>query len=505
MANLEPNTPILVGAGQSVDREAGSASPMSLASRAAAMAVADCQGRNVAGHIDTISVTKIFSDSSKLWESGQGRSNNPPQSIAAAIGATPEHRIYGHTGGNEPQSRVMEFSRDIANGERSMVLLAGAEAIRNQRKATREGLDLGWSEEFEEPLDDRGFGVFVANNQERFNGMVMPVFYYIIIEQARRRKLGLDVEAYRRQMGALLQSFSAVAGDNPYAQWPGAMSADEILAAEPLNHLYTKRMIAQDSVNQGAALLLTSVAKARELGIPEDHWVFMHGAAEGMDVDLSLRTDPSTSAMANLVVDRALDMAEKNVADIDLIDIYSCFPCAVTAISDHLGLPGDGSLPLTLTGGLPYFGGPGNNYSMHGLAEAVWQLRERADSFALVHANGGVLTKHATGVFSRQPSHVDWSCADTYISQDVLERKVQVPNPERGTVISYTVNYHKGEPAQAIILAETEGGDRFVSCTDPADSKTPLLLLEQDPGGRKVAVVPGEQEHSLHFTLEDTA
>jgi acetyl-CoA C-acetyltransferase len=469
------------------------------------MALADCQGDGVAAHIDTISVTKIFSDSAKIWASDQGRSNNPPQSIAAAIGANPAHRIYGQTGGNEPQSRVMEFARDIAAGERSMVLLAGAEAIRNQRRAKREGLDLGWNEEFDEPLEDRGFGHFVANNQERFNGMVMPLYYYIIIEQARRRKLGLDTAAYRRQMGTLLESFSTVAAQNPYAQFPGAMSAGEILAAEPLTHLYTKRMIAQDSVNQGAALLLTSVAKARELGIPEDHWVFMHGAAEGMDVDLSLRPDPSTSAMANRVVDRALDMAGKTIADIQLIDIYSCFPCAVTAISDHLGLPGDGTVALTLTGGLPYFGGPGNNYSMHGLAEAVWQVREQEDRFALVTTNGGVLSKHASGVFSRQPSRLDWSKADTTINQDRLDRREQIASPKRGVVISYTVNYHKGEPAQAIILGETGNGERFVSCTDPADRKTPLQMLEQDPSDRPVAVVPGEQEHSLHFQLETAA
>ena len=502
---LDPNTPILVGAGQSVERKAGSTSPMGLASRAAAMAIADCGGDNIAPHIDTIAVTKIFSDTSKLWASEQGRSNNPPQSIAKIIGANPRHRIYGQSGGNEPQSRVMEFARDVAAGERSLVLLAGAEAIRNQREAARRGLQLGWDEEFDEPLEDRGFGTFVANNQERFNGLVMPVYYYIIIEQARRQKLGLELAAYRRQMGRLLQSFSAVAADNPYAQFPGAMDVEQILGAAPLNHLYSKRMIAQDSVNQGAALLLTSIAKAQELGIPEYHWVFMHGAAEGMDVDLSLRPDPSASAMAKLVVDRALDMAGKTAKEIDLIDIYSCFPCAVTAISDHLGLPADGSLPLTLTGGLPYFGGPGNNYSMHGLVEAIWRVRERKDSYALVTSNGGVLSKHASGVFSRQPSQVDWGSAATGISSESLQRKIQVPSPERGVVISYAVNYPDGEPKQGIIVAETEGGERFVSCTAPRDHTTPQMMLDHDPSGQWVSVVPGEQEHSLHFSLENAA
>lgn len=504
-SKLDPNTPILVGAGQSVEHEAGNTSPMGLASRAAAMALEDCGGADIATHIDTISVTKIFSDSVKLWASDQGRSNNPPQSIASVIGANPQHRIYGQMGGNEPQSRVMEFCRDIASGERSVVLMAGAEAIRNQRNASRNGLHLNWNEEFDEPLEDRGYGAFVANNQERDNGMVLPLYYYAIIEQARRHKLGLAVDAYRQQMGALLESFSTVASNNPFAQFAGAMGAQEIVAAQALTHLYSKRMIAQDSVNQGAALLLTSIGKARELDISQERWIFMHGAAEGMDVDLSLRPDLSTSAMANQVVDKALDMAGKTIDDIGLIDIYSCFPCAVTAISDHLGLPADGCVPLTLTGGLPYFGGPGNNYSMHGLAEAVWQLRRDENNYALVTTNGGVLSKHASGVFSRQPSHVDWSKADTHISQDSLQTKAQVPNPDSGRVVSYSVNYHQGEPAQAIIFAETADGSRFVSCTKPDDQQGVQQLLQADPSGQTVKVVPGEQEHSLHFTLQSVA
>jgi acetyl-CoA C-acetyltransferase len=500
---MPDNTPVLVGAGQSVEREATASSPMAIASRAAAQAIADTQGNaGLAAAIDTIAVIKIFSDSSNIWASGQKRSNNPPESIARAIGATPSHRIYSETGGNEPMSLLFEFARDIAAGEREVVLLSGAEAIRNQRQASREERDLGWEEEFDVPLEDRGFGKFVANDQERFNGMVLPVFYYNMIEQARRAHLGLDLDSYRHQMAALLESFSAVAANNPYAQWPGQLSTEDILGASPLTHLYTKRMIAQDSVNQGAAVLLTSLGKAKQLGIPEQRWVFLHGAAQGMDVDLSLREQLRTSGMACMVADRALDMAEKQVTDIDLIDIYSCFPCAVTAISDHLGLAGDGSHPLTLTGGLPYFGGPGNNYSMHGLAEALWQVRRELDSFAYVHANGGVLSKHASGIFSRQPGRVDWDHDTTVISQDKLPQREQIADPSSGKIVSYSVNYHKDTPVQAIALAETEQGQRFVSCTHPQDLATVNDMLQHEPNGRAISVRPGEIEHSLHFKME---
>jgi acetyl-CoA C-acetyltransferase len=497
---VNDNTPILVGAGQYVEREATATSPMGIASAAAQAAIASCGGSKIAEAIDTIAVVKIFSDSAKLWESDQGRSNNPPQSIAEVIGANPGSRIYSQTGGNEPQSLLIEFFADLAAGRRSMVLLAGSEAIRNQRTAQRAGINHGWDEQFDQELEDRGFGKFVANNQERYNGMVMPLFYYIIIEEARRQKLGLSRDDYLAQLGQMQESFSAIAADNPYSQFPGSLSAQEIIDAEPLTHLYTKRMIAQDSVNQGAALLLTTVGKARELNIPESNWVYMHGAAQGMEVDLTVRPDPSTSRMAQLVVDQALSMADKSIDDIQLIDIYSCFPCAVTAISDHLHLPTDGSRALTLTGGLPYFGGPGNNYSMHGLAEMWSQIRAGEHQFAFIHANGGVLSKHASGIFSTQPSAIDWSSQETVISQDVLESKTQIENPSNGSVIAYSINYLKGQPAQGIVLCETDDGERFVSCTAATDQATVQAMLSEEPAGRRVDVKPDpDQEYTLHF------
>ena len=504
MDAVPDNTPILVGAGQVVEREATHNSPMNLASRAAAAAVENCGGSGVAQAIDTIAVVRLFSDSAPMWACPFGRSNNPPQSVARYIGANPQERIYSQTGGNQPQLLLLEAAKAIASGDKSMVLLTGSEAIRNQRTAQRKEEAPDWAEEFDEGMDDRGLGLMVATQQERHNGMIMPVYYYIIIEQARRARLGLDVDAYRAACGELLETFSRIAANNPYSQFPGPMSADDILGADPMTHLYTKRMIAQDGINQAAAVIVCSAGKARELGIPQEHWVFLHGMAEGTEIDLTQRIDPSTSAMACLVADKALDMADVTPANIDMIDIYSCFPCAVTAISDHLGLPADGSVPLTMTGGLPYFGGPGNNYSMHALAETVWRLREREDAWALVTANGGILSKHVSGVFSRKPSSIDWAGTETCINSDVLERKPIAADPGAGTILSYTVNYMGPNPAQAIVLCETDDGERFVSCTAPDDQATVLAMLHQDPTGKRVTVAPPE-EHTLHFKLAETA
>ena len=139
-----------------VERQANDISPMGLASQAASNAIRDCAAGGgdaaTASAIDTICVTKLFSDMGSLWACKWGRSDNPPESIARFIGASPKHRIYTQTGGNEPQSRLIEFARAIARGERSAVLIAGAEAIRNQRHAERDQRELDWSEHFEEGL-----------------------------------------------------------------------------------------------------------------------------------------------------------------------------------------------------------------------------------------------------------------------------------------------------------------------------------------------------------------
>jgi acetyl-CoA C-acetyltransferase len=499
--NLPENTPILVGAGQVVERGASADSPMMLAAEASRRALAHAGGDGLVGAIDTISVTRLFADSMGMPPCPFGRSDNPPMSVARALGAAPAHCIYGQVGGNEPQGRVIEFARDIARGERSVVLLAGGEAIRNQRSAERSGQTLDWSESFDSvefPLEDRGWGDMFVTMQEVSNGLLAPMNYYALIDQARAFSLDRTVAQHRAAMAQLLASLSAVAAANPYAQFPEALAADDILAAEPLNHLYSKRMVAQDGVNQGAALLLCSVGAARRLGIPPGHWVFLHGMAEGADYNLSERDDPACSLMAQAVLDRSFALAGKSVGEIDLVDIYSCFACAVSTTADYLGLPVDGSRPLTLTGGLPYFGGAGNNYSMHALAEVVSQLRDAPQAYALVSAVGGILSKHAAGIYSREPSGVNWAEADTKLSRDTMPSRSIIEAPATGSLVSYVVSYRGGEPVQAVVLGETGEGARFVANSSEPGTVTAMLGTVRP--GQPLRVVPAEKG-ALHFSL----
>ena len=153
---------------------------------------------------------------------------------------------------------------------------------------------------------------------------------------------------------------------------------------------------------------------------------------------------------------------------------------------------------LTLTGGLPYFGGAGNNYSMHALAEAVSQLRDGRGTCALVTSVGGILSKHAAGIYSCEPSTLNWAEADTRLSRDSMPARSIVESPTAGSIVSYVVNYRGGDPAQVVVLAEAGEGTRFVA--NSVESSTLDAMAASVQAGQPIRVVPAENG-ALHFSL----
>jgi len=348
--NLTDNTPVIIGAGQHVERpgdvsHAPLHSPMELAA-AASRAALDDAGVS-AREIDTIAVIRLFSDAAKAWASPFGGSNNPPESVARRIGATPVRRVYSNVGGTEPLQLMIELLQAIARGETRMALLTGAEAIANQRFAMRHGVGLDWREEFDAPLDDRVSLKRMVSPAELASGLSLPVHYYGLIENCQAHTMGHDLHRHRRYMAQMLAPFSTVAAANPFAQSPRAFTAGELeqVSSEnyPLSLPYSKWLVAQDAVNQSSALLLTSVGAARRLGVDPRQWIFAEAYAQAQDHYLSQRVDPGRSTAMQRVLDATLEMAGASAGEMDLIDLYSCFPCAVHAACEVLGLPTDGS------------------------------------------------------------------------------------------------------------------------------------------------------------------
>jgi acetyl-CoA C-acetyltransferase len=198
---------------------------------------------------------------------------------------------------------------------------------------------------------------------------------------------------------------------------------------------------------------------------------------------------------------RALEMAGTTLDQIDFIDLYSCFPVAVEIAAAELGLSTDDPRGLTVTGGLPYAGGPGNNYAMHSIAVMMKKLRERPGTKALVTANGWFLTKQAVGIYSTEPLDRPWAREAPSVIQrqiDALPHPAVVEHPDgAGTIETYTVVHRREGPRMGIVIGRDGDGHRFVANT-PDDEATLRGLEAVESVGRPGQVRPvGDGLHNL--------
>jgi acetyl-CoA C-acetyltransferase len=248
--------------------------------------------------------------------------------------------VYSVVGGDQPQALVNEAAEDIFAGKAKMVLLAGSEATGAMRAALKAGMTLDWSQPAEGAFEDRGLGPMLLSDYERKNGLGVPTQTYPAFEHALRRRLGLSRDQHLDLMSELWAGFSAVAEQNPYAQFGTARSKDYLATPSRDNYQvadpYLKWHVAQDAVNQGAAVIMTSVGKALELGVDPKTWIFLHGYAAVKDRLVTHRPDLSRSLAIELALSAALQASGKQAADVALFDLYSCFPCAVLLAAEAL-------------------------------------------------------------------------------------------------------------------------------------------------------------------------
>lgn len=506
----DDRTPVLIGVGQAAERPTDpdyrALSPADLAGEAARAALADAGASgDLAGALDVIAAIRQFEISSPGAKAPFGASNNFPRSVARRIGADPARAILEITGGQGPQRLIGEFCEAIARGEAEAVLLVGSEAMSTVLTLNAKGETPDWSETVEGSMEDRGYGLegmFTASIlKHRITGAIPA---YALFENARRARLGLDRPAYARKMGELFAPFTRVAAANPYSASPVEKTAEELVAVSDRNRIvadpFTRMLVARDQVNQAAAVILTSVGRARALGVPEDRFVYLHGQADANELTIMERPDLSASPSAISAGRKALELAGKTVDDMAVFDFYSCFPIAVFNMIDGLGIAADDPRGLTLTGGLPYFGGAGNNYSMHAIAEVVPALRARPGAFGFIGANGGMLSKYSVGVYSTAPA--DWSQPEA--------RRAKIPyDPVPGlevetatgeaTVETYTTTTTRSGPA-IVVIARLADGRR--AAANQASEAAFAELDAREPIGRRVRLET-DAEGFNRFTFTD--
>ena len=469
--------PILVGVGQVANRAADPGEviePLELMAAAARRAASDAELGSHFSEVDSLTVINCISRAYA----------DPPGFLAARLGMHPRERVYTSMGGNSPQWRINETADRIARGEVRLALLAGAETMHGLQLARRAGVKLDWAEAgTPEMVGDNRWG---NNDVEQRHHALMPTNVYPLFENALRAHRGWSIAHHRDYLAALCARMAAVARDNPTAWFRDGKSAAEIAAVGPHNRMiafpYPKFMNSIIGVDQAAAVVMTDVDTARSLGIPQSKWVYLRGCGDATDHWLvSDRVNFWSSPAIRLAGERALAQARLDIGDIDHFDLYSCFPCAVQIAADMLGIAVDEPRPLTVTGGLPYHGGPGNNYSTHAVACMVERLRAEPGATGIVTGVGWYLTKHAVGVYSSAPPEHPFAREDPKQYQPRIDAE---PHPELAagasgpaTVETYTVQHDRdGTPAIGIVVARLGDGRR---CWANITDTTVLERIEQ--------------------------
>jgi len=511
---MRDQTPVLIGAGQFTYRgEAGvSPSPLTMIKIAAERAAFDA-GLGVAhlAGLDALAVAGFAMDADgNQSRFAVPRLRNPPASLARRLGAAPRYASYSHMGGNTPQQLVNALCEKIARGESEFALAVGAEFLGSLTKRLKAGAGFDDFETEDELGDPDRFGDPRpgVSPQEALHGLSAPINTYPLFENALRARDKRGLADHQKRLGALMAPFTRVAAQNPHAWFPIERTAQELITVTDRNRMvgypYPKYLNAIMEVDQSAGVLIASVKKARELGVPEDRWVFLHGCADACDLwNVLDRQNYYSSPAMRLTGARALEMAGVAMGQIELIDLYSCFPAAVEIGAEELGLALDDPRGLTVTGGLPYAGGPGNNYVMHSIATMMDRLRERRGAFGLVTGNGWYLTKQSTGVYSTRPSEGEWAREDPAVIQrqiDALPHPPVIERPEgRAQIETYTVVHGRDGYRLGIVIGRDAAGHRFVAET-PKDEATLRDLESVESVGRPGRVGPSPDSPRNRFT-----
>ncbi|MCV7227746.1 acetyl-CoA acetyltransferase [Mycolicibacterium komossense] len=500
---VDPRTPVIVGVGQFTERiddpDYRGMSAVELATEGVRAALLDTGAdvTAVAQAIEVFAGLRQFEICTPFNTPSLGASDNYVRSVAQRVGADPARAVLEPIGGNGPQKLVTEFAGAIAAGDIEVALILGSEPGSTAKYfATRDDKP-DFTEHVGGQLDDRGYGFEQYMSEYTANhGLTGAPVQYGLLDNARRGRLGLTVDEYRLAMAELFAPFSKVAAKNPFSSSPVERSVDELITVTDENRMicdpYPRLMVARDTVNQGAGVLVMSVAAARRLGAAEEKWVYLHGHADQTEQGLLDREDVSVSYSAKQAVAEALRVAGVGIDDIATFDLYSCFPFPVFAVCDDFGLAADDPRGLTLTGGLPYFGGPGNSYSLHGIAETVAQARDKPGTFGLVGANGGVMSKYSVGVYSTTPA--DWVADRSKALQQDIAALPKVPVTRNangpGVIETYSVRYDWSEVTGIIIGRLAADDSRFMAIT--TDYELLALMTGGDPLGAKITVAAGD-------------
>lgn len=472
--NLPDNTPVIVGVGDIIDkRKVDGPDPLTLLGQASEIAFEDTGIRNVIDYLDAIGVVRFSVDFSTATNQSRFGYSNFPRSLANKIGVKKDiSELYSGMGGNAPQVLLQEISKKIHANEIHCALISGGEVLQTMISKLKSGEKLNWEDSAGgEPeiigINDEGF-----SKEEKKHYMDLPSNVYPIFANAIRSSKSQSSEEHLRECSELFSKFSKVASLNPKAWFPKFRTPEEIEEISDSNRLvgfpYTKYLNSMIRVNMASSLVVMSEKLTKELKIPQNKKVYIHGSCVLNDIwNVSKRPSLNESPAIRECGKEVLSQAGISLSEISFLDIYSCFPSAVQIAQKELSLDSNDDRPLTVTGGLPYFGGPGNAYTMFSSSEMVKKLRSNPNEYGMITANSWFLTKHAINIFScKPPQEIDWKKDFIKLQSEINSREIKNFNTKPnglGKVISYTIVQGRKNLEYGIVIGELEDKSKFIA------------------------------------------
>jgi acetyl-CoA C-acetyltransferase len=406
--------------------------------------------------------------------------------LADALGAAPRLcRQTPYPSGDSPLLLLNEATERIAAGEIEIGAIVGGEALRTATRRAKAHAS-GAAPNAVREAASRG-----ARPLRQRYGIVAPVDVYPLYENACRAAWGQSLAEAQLESAQIWSLFSQVAADNPNAWLRRPLAPADILTLSadnrPIAFPYTKLMVANASVNQGAGFIVASLAKAKAMGVRADQLISVGaGAAAREPGDILARDRFDRSSSMEAVIRNALAFNNISSNNLDCVELYSCFPCIPKLARRILDWPVD--RPATVFGGLTFGGGPVGNYMSHAVAAMV--LRMRAEGrYGLLFANGGFATTNHAIVLSRDPLAVGPHSFDVQAEADATRGPVPALLEDYtgpASIETYTVFYDRaGTPTFGVVIARTPRGARFICRAGGDDTETIAFLTsgEHEPVG----------------------
>ena len=373
--------------------------------------------------------------------------------------------------GDTPVRLLNDAANLIGAGKASACAIVGAEAMRTALRAGK-------------PLFPNA--AKSASPLRRRYGLLQPAEVYPLYENALRAAEGQSLAEGQAETGKIWSLMSEVAEASQGAWLRSRKTPAEIIEPtadnRPIAFPFTKLMVANASVNQGAAVIVTSLGAARAAGISDDRLIHIGaGAAAHEAHDAMARAGWTTPSGMQVAIAETLSRNGLTGADIDHVELYSCFPCVPKMARRELGWPLEKA--VTLHGGLTFGGGPVANYMTHGIAAMVRKLRSDG-RIGFLFGNGGFCEHNHCIVLSRDalPGAAFPQDYDAQAIADTLRGPIpELTDEIEGDfpVETYTVLYDRdGSARHGVVLSRGPGGERVIAKVEAEDLRSLAFLTD---------------------------